>query len=1357
MRSEEPRKVPATSLKTVAKFKATCGRGGGRQHGKRSFKITSGTLKRKIVAERKGGVTAKSKGGQKRNKALTSSRAASVASRSRSYQSNTGDVFLKHLNFRPIQADDETSDGSLSPTHRAVSLEVAYQSWLQSNASEASSFTSQIEVDLSSVEMDACGDEEKRESDGTGKKSNVEDASQTEINEETDSNICQEPHATVEISQACSTDAPAPAKMSTFLHPAPRKKFCSLQEVLFPSRSAEANEAEESRQAQSSRGSSCPVARSETGTIRTDKEDELLDGELWRAMRQAESRERSLRTSPRSRGRTASGRCGTPHVSQVLSVKTPPNSVCCSTECSMGQMSGSQPSSESASGNLSHAFVGLDEVSRERVQKEFDQRLGKYISMLCGDTAESSAFRRLHERLLKQKHRASLSHTWTGLASKVGRKSGLATSRIVQPDKTPFGADEKLTTEPEAQTRQQDYSFNKKEEPFMTSFDSKPPLSRRPHSSPAKDKDLVNLGRRNPTPSLRYLLKYAISTNKSQVGAAQIHPSEEKSRSEVKTKSYIGDYVSPMSRSYGGENPCVCSKPPAWRAAPQTDRMAQTDGSDCACGYRTGTRTSPVGHGLFFIAPTSPTSIEMPSSVKAGTYSPRRESASLHPSWRLSSHREFTGAKKSPGDKSSPLSSSKRTGHVKDGPHSARIITRLPPTPHTYSQRPVTSSVEVDLEKYNAVMDRCRALLGERDLEEDDSSTWTHSSCMASTNTLNGGDVGGNTVYSTLDSDNIILVKAGRTNTEQNMGDIFADLKDYRTELPSFGYKDKASGVSKSTKLWRSNSVHVPEDDSANVVYLPPKRSSSNPHYSGVVNFGSVEAIKRIVEPVSEQAKPKVTFDIDSDKCASSKNCCCEKKRSQDASPLSNAVRNILIQAATNSNAKKAGSGKKKWSSAKTSGKSSQKLKLKPPTLRATWTSPGRITDHAEITPRTTNASCTSRLPLRINPYYNPTLEVKRKRLNTPPASRPCSQTSWKTVDTDGTLRTPSEMANEAARDRLALDKKKKKRLKKKTQEVADPPERGHDKPKKPPKKKRKKKVLESKPAVSEEEQATGIQPSAEIEKKDGQDEIEALEPRTCVQVAQACDNDNVVAEDNQKASLVSTIEEQTREISVNGGPETSQITTAHLEPPTAWAEVTGTGNDETCSEKPPKAMESLARTACKDEDKSVEPRTSPVKQSFVSKMSSRVSHTRQRSNTSVISKSSALDSHTVKQQPGIHPSSKGFPVGGGSKVLVKPTVIKRYGYRPIRGPVKPTAVPDAAQKPDISIPPNLSGDTTKSLSVEKLEKCRQMFTSYKDTHPELAAAMDAVPHKDRTSMLRKAGPLVVALLIHWLVQYNYG
>ncbi|GFR82537.1 hypothetical protein ElyMa_000629600 [Elysia marginata] len=1243
----------ASTVKTTSpKMKSTSGKG-GKHHGKPNFKITSSTSKKKKLCEKKTSASCKKNPSKRRGKAA----AASV--NPGSYPNGSGSAFLRHLNFRPIQVDEENTKGDdlgLDGTESVPNAKnVNYESWMESNVSASSSFTSMAEMDVSSVELDA-GEDLKNNSDKWD---------------------AVKPHSRRASSKRSQGDI---NEISDSHHPA-----SALQHS----------------------------------------------------------------TSPKSRegrggGSATRGRSATPHVSHALKLQSPPSSGCCSNECNTDQASSSHVSSTSASDTLSQAFVALDDVSRERVQQEFEQRLGKYISMLCGENADPAAFKRLQSRILRQKHRASLSHIWAELASKFAQKSnaGLANrkSEPVVASATTDDSTSKAGTSPVAESKQQNISANKREDNNPAAYVGLPPPSRRPHST-----DLTNPVRRMPTPSLRYLLKCAISSDPARGSAKKkVETSIENRLVVSKLGSAIGDNACVAKTCQSNEKQGVReNKPPAWIPVLQTNNGAQTDGTGCNCDCRSRSRTPSVVSGPYLTTTRSPAFTGLSNLVVAADQQQDyaevsylmsqtgSTSSATPPSYgKLSPTSNFIsvgkqsstgnlsrGCASHDGKTSSPVGI-KRTSSLRETPKaSPKNIPRPPPTPQDFRDgdftEDVSARVEADLQKYNAVMNRCRALLGEHELEEQESSTWTNSSCV----TAAAAAAVANTQIEReirLMAGELVADAPGkyfntgdqRAVVNQSMGDNFADPKDHRArENPIFSEsnpkKDDGS-VKELKKLRRSSSAQGPKAETTNLCSLPPKRSSSNPYYVGVVDFGSVAAIKRLVDPASCQGKPKVTFEIDNEKGmlsipSGAVDTAHLLSQHGGGASVPASTEPMSIDQAVSLCAKKTTSGRKKRAAIKSSGKSGKRSKHKQAVAKSAPTKgAGLAITQGEAKPAlsrkltTINEGCISRLPLRINPYYR--LDLKGKPLITSPAPpRPGSQTSWKTVDTDGTLRSPPPVTKNTARAGKP-PKKKVKRVKKTSEVLGEIPESSSGQLEKVTNKKAAKKPAQEAKTPVREKERTPVREKEAIKIDLGQTQDTTSDPETCVQAIQ-----NAVAAET-----------------VNG--EDDQISSLSLQ-------------DE-------------------------ETKQASIPSSVASKSNTRFSPHKQRSVSFGMLKSSVPGNQPNNKPVAAHSLSKASCSGLGSitKSPSKSTAVKRYGYRPMRTPGRAQQKqPVSARSSDVSV----EADTT--ASEDELERCRRAFASYKDSHPELEKSLDAWPQNTKTTVLRKAGPLVVALLIQWLIQYNYA
>ena len=1155
-----------------------------------------------------------------------------------------------------------------------------------------------------------------------------------------------------------------------------------------------------------------PLVRKIGDASSTANDDELVDRELQEMMGVCGSASRSP-VSPTGCGASqASAKCATPHVSLTLGAgRTSSGSGRCSNDCTTAQCSASQLSSDSASGTLSQAVLALDEVSRERVQQEFDQRLRKYLSMLCGDSTDSPASRRLQSRILRQRSRASISHIWSDLASRInlkhdlesgGEKMCVAASTITPPS----GHKLEIPAASIDQAGEENYSFNKKEEPGPAYYESRPAPLERPHSSPARDADLANPVCRIPTPSLRYLLKCAITSHQSQATPRQADGSPT-SRFTGKVRRNRGDVqVSAQKSGYVGKQE-LSSKPPAWRAVPQTDRTAQTDGTGYACPNQPKSEISPNGNGVQFMASTSPLSLEVASFSPADvegeptenykkprirTATPGKKSSrsasqrKRSPTYRSSIERpSSTGNLASgqiiPGVKEgSPIAGIRRTGSLKESPTSTDYaLCGLPPTPQgykgAYSMDEVSSRVEADLEKYNAVMSRCRALLGQQDPEEESSSSWTHSSDLFSVNakiadqSIKTGDC--TTGQRTLRLD------TGGENTapNQSMGDISSDAKEFsapQIRVPTAQTAEQT--VAKPSKLTRSYSAQGPRNGCSYRCAMPLKRSSSNPHYMGIVEFGSVEAIKRLVEPPSGQGKHKVTFDIDSDKSVASAvsgfggSSGALMSYTEETVAASSTAKTL-----TRSCAKRSGSGRKIRKQGKPTGKSRKISKSKTCALKRTQV----VEDNVEITPmrsrqpRTTPERIMSRKPLRMNPYYTLTLDSKGKSLNTSPDPRPCSQSSWKTVDTDGTIRTPppAKMGG-AARESSAHGKRKKKKLKRSTN-ASGASENSQDRPMKTKKKKKVSKTKGSVPTYKAKEPSPLDQKETPetLVGTEPQDPASLVEPALYVEATDHSDINLTAGIEENQETLISLQFDKLKEISFSNEPQPAPTPPKESVFIPDYNTESDTGNESMGpSSKPSNSSpkSSSRREKCHASDgKIAKPAGSPRKHGVSAKSSPKFLSPKQRSPNYLFSKSPNSGTLLIKQHLGFTLHNKPLIAVGGARPAGKlHPAIRKLGYRPAKLPGKPlaqqTSNGTAASNPEQEqqLKTTDLSDVETSLPLEHLEQCRKAFETYKDIHPELVerSEMSISSNRNKTSVLRKAGPFVVALLIQLFVQYTY-
>ncbi|RUS82832.1 hypothetical protein EGW08_009408, partial [Elysia chlorotica] len=1357
---------PATALNTRTpttpgpKFKvATGGRGVGRQHGRPSFKITSSTSKKRKFPEKRGVSYARSRSLQQKNKALA------AAGRYKYQDGNSGNVFLKHLDFRPIQMDQENSDGMHSWDGREDPLygsaDVNYTGWLHSNDSDASSFTSDIDVDLSSVELDAFENEESfgvPPVDG-GAGASVAAGPGGESHKDAAPEISGDAQAAADM---VSGSPPVDAKVSAASQlPASKNTFCSLQEVLLPCTGrSEGGDSDKSPspEEQVSAGVERALSWREIGT-RDAHEDELLDRELQQTMRHCEGKGHFTLASPRCRARASGLKCDTPHVGRASSEKTPRGSCNGSNEDSQTQIAGknkgsasqmsSNSGSASASANLNDALLKLDAVSRERVQKEFDQRLGKYISMLCGDTAETAAFRRLQDRILRQKNRANLPHAWTGLASKVSRKFRPNASTEPtepeaakpHPEAAAVSADDEVAAN--QQCVQQNFSFNKKEEPRVSASETcGAHVSRRPHSSPAKDMDLSVPIRRAPTPSLRFLLNYAVSSHQRQMEERKQLMSEEPRAAAARQRRAVGDIASPphdKPRVGGHDAQGVCAKPPAWRANPNTDRTVQTDAAECACAQRANPRTPSVSNGMFPAAPTSPSCAGIPNfpmfgaantaqgkvrpaqtepawSPQTGGYpSPPPSAFTFVPSWRNSSTGSLSDGITHVARRSPPLLDVMRVSSLRDARGPPGRMTQLISSPRCREDagRHVTSSsVELDLEKYNAVMNRCRALLGETQLDEDDSSSWTHSSYAGL-----GAAASAPAHVEAHDYSPPLASHPGAYKDEAHReGDACR-----RSILPIPGPRAGASdAAAHARRSLRPCSVQVPRNPRPGASFMPVKRSSSNPHYVGVINFGSVEAIKRIVDPLTGQGKPKVTFDIDSDKSVTSAaSSGSEKKRcgQEDASPLSVAVKNVLSKAVPSSS----GDRKNRGVAEAAAGRAGQKLRLKP-----AGTNVRLVSDLGQITPmrsrqdRAATSGCMSRQPIRLNHYYNLGLDRKPKS-SAAPAPRPASQSSWKTVDTDAALQTTPDLAAVTREGKSGLAHKKKKRPRKKSSE-AGLSEGSPHRSKKSSKKQSKKKARKAKSATAAgddtgDAQAQRSAASLKNAAKDAFEADEATEPKTCVQAVRSSDSTTAVAvaEDNKTSRAASpAAAKKSKDASPCSGANVVQTSPA-CQALDAAERAPAVVHKDVLSERSLRTCGSCESTACREDVASKSPKT-------------RAALRRQHSTTgggikTVVACVSGDGIPLVKHQPGAGGAHQHPKVPGGVKVLGRPSAAsaKRHGHHVVRlagrapGLVAHCHAEAAAGAKQLGL--DSGGDVEATQPADDLERYRQAFASYRETH----------------------------------------
>lgn len=1346
---------------TLPKFKTTRGRG-GKQHGKPRFKITSGTPKKKKISEKKFPLSS-----------INKAKKTAIFSRSGPFPDGSGSAFLRHLDFRPIHLDEEKLARTLSLAAAGACAapalsSVNYESWMVSNVSASSSFTSTAEMDLSSVELDACDSRDNTGHALAESQALIEGTQSERIKQDlfppaTDGHIdsisvgspCFQTSGNVKARSVSKQDAASVCSDCKVFE----SKACQISPKNVVSLKATPSQgAEETTQAADS-----------------SREDELADRELRQMMDGCTSDNTALSTGDEGgEGGGARGKKGkvrtrsaTPHNSHTLKMNSVSSSGCCSNECTTNLASSSQASSASASGTQSQAFIGLDEKSRERVQQEFDLRLGKYISMLCGDNADSSAFRRLQARILRQRQRASLSQVWSELASKIAKKSCPNTA-----DRKPDGKTASFTaatnlarqdTSPAKGNGQRNTSSNKKEELSPNAYEGLPPTSRRPHST-----DLSNPTRRYPTPSLRYLLKHAVNCHAAK--NAEINSPKLPSRTingACKPGNQVGDNTMANPGCQRNNKQGVHAKPPTWKDSKQT--TAQTDNTCYCISNLASTVSQAVNESYhmpssppFLVNLTSFSDVNSPahyanrkipqawadkSSNRGSPTTPRRKNSpkNSYPSTgRHSSLENLSDGSKNYPTRTSPSENMRRTTSHKGGTRSPQSMTWLPPSPQNFKGgdfiKDVSSRVEADLQKYNAVMNRCRALLGETEPAQQDSSTWSHCSNVASVNAepAKGRENLGSEPTTAIGTQEhpASVEKAGarRTSADGNLVEGATGFQERCLVDKGLPLLTKPTRVSRAfaVKPERSSSLQSAHEEANKPDLFQLKRCSSNPYYMGVVDFGSVEAIKRLVDPTNCQGKPKVTFDVESDRSVVSTVSSYNSPRRIDEMTCTQCPA-LATQQLHGHRTKKVNPNKKKKLLSKSSGKSSRQLSL--PANSAAKAS-GKTNNKALIKPMqfhqpmTAKESCTSRLPVRMNPYYRPTLELKKKRTKRSQAQpRPGSQTSWKTEDTEGPARTPTL-------DLLGKPvKKKKKRLRKALEVLSDlTEESARTISKLTTKKKKKKNCLKNDIEASQwdnlEESGHSLCGTSETD------------PETCVQ-----------AEDNLGAigpPITEDVSETCALHELVGFP--SRMESASTVPKTETLQALKTkGPCFAIRDLVEKNPEPVEKSFCSSGgEKSSEIALSLKKHGVSFRSYPKAIHKQQRSASSGTIKAPTLTFSLAKNLGAASGLKAVSSAVGSARSPAKTTSLKKCGYRPV--------FREAEEEPK---PPEATGDAEVSPSNEELEKCRRAFAAYKDEHhaleDEAAARVEASQEITKTAVLRKAGPLVMALLIQWLVQYNYA
>ncbi|GFN79985.1 hypothetical protein PoB_000649100 [Plakobranchus ocellatus] len=1390
---------------TSCNMKSTSTRG-KKQHAKPRFKITSSTARKKMAMCGKSSKPRKNTGARKHKMAPPS------------VSSNTGSVFLKHLNFRPIRDSVDKACASSSASCKSsvpASSEINYKGWMKNNASVAMTSTSHDdEEDSSTVQVDSsclsntkeqnlCGDGENQ--DQLLRSYNGELDRESWVQKvRTYQGRAKNPQITDAASQTHRSSQSSSSQALTKRSPTTQVEACANLET---QRDASVSQL----------SAECPEKR--VKSFEGDDSDAIADREMEEIVFQSEGNNLSPQSLGVSAGGKDSTKCVTPHVSCAVGTKThrhcynPDRSelkCTCSKSC---QNSISPLSKSSDSNSCLIQPLALDNISKERVEREFNLCLGKYLCLLCGQSSNSAAAsKRLQARILKHKQNCLAALATRDYQEFEADKSNLP----LKPDhmhsdvaSNPSSVDSMLTPGVKGEgSHEGNCSRNKTDEFDLDCCLTKQPPPQRPYSSPAKDKGLTCSTKRGPTPSLRYLLNCAALADQSRKICKQ-NAASSKPMSTSRKEGFAVDeaFASGQERKPPKGKQGVFSKPPAWRAASQTEDIGQIEES---AGYMYGRqpRSRPqsisknVSDPAVLVSSSSSNGIIINRNGNIG--SPIGGTASSGKRYLRTNSYEAYFPPESEAREKSPtarfpnrclltlnepmiLYSNVEEKSPKETSLHIKNVSKRAATPVDYISGDftgeVSSKVEADLQRYNAVMDRCRALLGENDPEEKESSTWTESTDIGAGHKQNLVEnvrkLGDSIRLQTSRFENNERTGLRNNAVERRNDDVYTDLKGGKFKLePSrmqtaqpHGHAMSAAKVEKSRM--RPCSALCKKHERSQGSLLSPKRCSSNPMYLGMVEFSSSEAIRRLLDRHVIQQKPKVTFDISNDESGGSISSTgdypqhpgktlwsdgatyvqAQHQRPDDSVDSSRSKRN-KTHLPSCSRIRKRSVTKKKKRSLKTTGSIS---KVKPSEKRSD------ILDEAfgsgppmKPVPKSTNERCTSRKPLRSNPYYKLTLKGKRHKTDSSPDPRPCSQSSWKTVDTDYTTMTsPNQTVCSLWQGSTqTIKKKKKKKKKRKTKAVGEKAstEDNEQPTTRPPGGKRIKQARTIKTPV------TGVEATGEGLSSDNDTVCNEKANSTLESEDILCSQ---LSEPAVKTPVVAKTDTEIRESPDSGNckeeraKSQSKPTALHFESSTMHSNTEGVAagggehviripkTTDLPKDETPQTSERYSascRSVSFDVGNASEPSRSPVRHNL-SRLSSKTMPTRHR--PSKVSTAGRHHQATSSQQ-------KPFLCG---KFTSKTTPAKD-------APKTKTRNTKRSEKPKTDSEAKLS-DVARAIETatteeQQLELYRTAFATYKELHPELVETSPALLDTSKTMVLRKCGPLVVALLIQLLVQYTY-